>query len=229
MDVLVAIPTGKRLFDHAVRGIFLQERDSAHRMDVVFVSGGDTSMDARERVAAKYNRVRDIFLAGTWSHLWTVESDMVIPLDALKLLEAADADVAYGLYCFRRKPHEWNAYSVIDGMEAIPLTAAPDRAKADWGGVVEVDGIGFGCTLIRRHVLQSFPFRIGEETHADGERSHCDWYFAADCFAAGFVQRCHTAVVCGHVTEWDAEGNVRPCVIWPDIDSPTWNRFEVME
>jgi hypothetical protein len=53
--------------------------------------------DGRLDILERYNRTRDIFLQGDWEALLTVESDMVLPPDAVTRLLDCDADVAYGL------------------------------------------------------------------------------------------------------------------------------------
>lgn len=225
--MLICCPTADRLFDQTVRAIFAQRDDRARRIDVFFPWQGDESEDdTRVRIAAKYNAARTMCLDGGYDALLTIESDMIVPADALTRLLDCDADVAYGLYCLRRPPYEWSAYSVIDGMRAWPLSKVMDRAKDDWGRVVAVDGIGFGCTLIRRHVLESLAFRAHGPTHDDGERSHCDWYFALDCLDAGYVSRCDTALVCGHITPLNAAGAISPSIIWPDAAADGLYRFE---
>lgn len=227
MDVLIACPTADRLFDQTVRSIFGQVAVAARRVDVLFPWQGDGDItDARDRIAAKYNAARRAMLDGGYDALLTIESDMIVPHDALAKLLAADADVVYGLYCLRRPPYEWNAYSVIADMRAWVLSKVPDRARADWGKVVPVDGIGLGCTLIRRRVLEQIAFRADGALHDDGRRSHCDWYFALDCLGAGFVSCCDTRVVCGHITPVDETGAIGPSVIWPDMTSETLYRFE---
>lgn len=227
MDTLIACPTADRLFEGTVRAIFGQTADGAHRTDVFFPYRGDAGMDdSRDRIAAKYNAARQVCLDGGYDALLTIESDMVVPLDALARLSAVQADVVYGLYVLRRPPYEWNAFSVLDGMRGWPLSNVPDRARLAWGGAVDVDGIGLGCTLIRRHVLERIAFRADGERHADGKRSHCDWYFALDCREAGYIQKCHTGVVCGHITPLNAAGEIGPSIIWPDVATERLYRFE---
>lgn len=227
MDVLVVCPTHNRLFAPTLRSIF-RLRSVGGRLDVWFPwqGYGDGQRDSRDTIASKYNAGRDRALTGGYDAMLCLESDMIVPPDALTKLAATGADVAYGLYVFRRQPWHWSAYSVLEGMVGYPLSKVPERARVDWGGVVDVDGVGLGCTLIRRHVLEAFPFRAEGERHADGSRSHCDWYAALDWTDRGYTQRCDTSVLCGHISPIGRDGAAWPCVIWPDIHAEELCRFE---
>ena len=75
--------------------------------------------------------------------------------------------------------------------------------EAMWGKVVDTAGVGLGCTLIRRDVLEAIPFRVKDEWIAN------DWYFAIDAREKGFIQRHDCSVVCGHIDGYRT--------LWPDV------------
>jgi hypothetical protein len=159
-----------------------------------------------QNITDKYNRARDMALRGGYDALLTVESDMIIPPNALTRLCAVDADVAYGLYVSRHGQNRWLAFPYIDD-QGYGVSLADDllNAQAAWGCVVETHGVGLGCTLIHRRVLEQIEFRC------PNARLACDWYFALDCRAAGFHQAHDCAVVCGHIS-----GSGAPKIYWPD-------------
>ena len=164
----------------------------------------------------KYNRARDTVLAGDYDALLTVEADMLIPPDTLQRLAAVDADVAYGLYCSRHnrrgRPdgHKWLAFQYASAAASISWSAHPASAirRKVWGKVKETHGLGFGCTLIHRRVLERVAFRT-HPTHAVSN----DWMFSLDCQAHGFRQAHDFGLLCGHIL---SDGNQ---AIWPDIDA----------
>jgi hypothetical protein len=229
MRVLIVCPVAATLFDPTLKSIFALDLNGCDRADLTILRAAQTDADPREAITAQYNHARLLCLEGGYDALLTIECDMVVPPDALRRLLATGADVAYGLYVLRRPPFEWNCYSVIDGMQAYPLSlVAPERAAAQWGQVVAVDGIGFGCTLIRRRVLEAFPFRASGDTHADGKPSYNDWYAAQDYTSAGFTQVCDTGLVCGHIHPTDEHGTMNPSVIWPIGEAPFY-RFDAFD
>lgn len=162
---------------------------------------------------------------GGYTHLLCLEDDMVAPADTITRLLAADAPVAYGLYCWRRTGHSWSAYQAVDEMDGCSWgTAAPEQA-ARWlneGAVVETAGVGLGCALIRTDVLRDVPWRM---THPQGVGPANDWYFAVDCQAAGVTQAHDFGVVCGHMAHWPSMR-----VIWPAVMGDTaTSRYEYIE
>jgi hypothetical protein len=104
-----------------------------------------------------------------------------------------------------------------------------ELARAAWGKVVDVTGLGHGCTLITRRALETIPdFRIydgrddwikekyrpvARRYRIDMDRPRPgmvapDWLMALDAQHYGLRQVCDTAVVCGHIN-----GDT---VYWPD-------------
>lgn len=80
--------------------------------------------------------------------------------------------------------------------------------KEVWGKVAETKGVGMGCTLIHRNVLEAIEFR-----NAPNDEVADDWLFSLDCVEHGFKQMHDFGVVCGHIMP---DGNV----VWPNPQSP---------
>jgi hypothetical protein len=172
-------------------------------------------------------------LGGTYSHLLMLEDDIVPPPHALDRLLEVGADVTYGLYCWRRGGrqggrHLWNAYAEIgEGGGVSWATHSPPTAAQYFREqrALAVDGVGFGCTLIRRDVLERVSFRLPDDVGAPGSAS-TDWMFALDCDAMNATQACHLGVVCGHIAMEPS-----PRVIWPELaddGQPSW-RYDYFE
>lgn len=206
MRVLVATLV-KQLSGRMLDGLFAQ--DWPHPTEYLLITNDQPEGHPYERVTALYNQVRERFLAGPYDALLTVEADMLIPSFALRRLMATGADVAYGLYVWRHGPHhDWSAYVLgADGAMQSLYQADPSAATVAYeqGAVMDVAGVGLGCTLIKRHVLERLPFRRGDGTACN------DWFFALDCRFVGYRQACDFGVVCGHITDWPAVP-----VLWPD-------------
>lgn len=199
-----------QLYLHSVRAMFVQQWDGP--LDFLFLSGGD-SEDGYQSVTDKYERARHQALQGGYDYLFCVEADMLIPPDALHKLIAIDADVAYGLYCWRHPPAlgMWNTYPIVTSSSGYSLSHNKDEARACWGHLALVAGVGLGCTLIKRRVLEAITFH-----HAWGDETrpipvHCDWMLSEDCQRLGFVQAMDLSVVCGHILDTTPRA-----VVWPD-------------
>lgn len=195
------------------------------RVDTVYLRQFGPDTDPRDAVAAQYNEARRMVLDLGYDALLTIECDMLPPPNALRRLWQTGADVAYGLYVFRRPPWEWNAYVHVQGMAGASWCGFPELVAKEWGEVTEVEGMGLGCTLIQRRVLERVEFRAHGGFHGDGQRSHCDWYFAQDCRQMGFTQRADLSVICGHIHPTDEAGTGGPSVLWPTKEAPFY-RFE---
>jgi hypothetical protein len=156
----------------------------------------------------QFQRGREIFLASQAEAMLVIESDIIPPPDTLKRLAALECDVAYGCYMFRsgnpvvnvlERYYPWPAHANNIG-ESLTIRGLWQDALAK--GVVECSGSGFGCVLIRRHVLEAVPIRLETGT------VHCDTYWTMDVHRRGYKMLADTKVRCGHKTP---DGRV----LWP--------------
>jgi hypothetical protein len=153
-------------------------------------------------VLNQYQTARELVLMGSFDYLLTVEHDMIVPPDALVKLKSTGAGVAYGLYMLRHGSGRLNAWKSNTGAVGEQFTEK-EIQHARKVGVVDVSGVGFGCTLIRRDVLELLRFEPA------GPRSHNpDVKFADNCQRNGVLQICRFDVVCGHI---EPSGTV----LWP--------------
>lgn len=184
-------------------------------LDTYSILGGDNYQDGSGTVTAKYQRARETFLSGTWSHMLCVESDMILPKDSIQRLLACEADIAYGLYALRHTGHRiWNACTVLEERKIVSVSEDVALARTLWGTTADVKGIGQGCTLINRAVLDAIPFRLWRGVS-------CDWPLAIDADARGFTQRCDFGLICGHQSLIPS-----PVTLWPDLNAENLIRYE---
>ncbi len=207
-------PNYPRLWGRTVQSIFRLEHDGP--LDWLFVANDNPHERPYDNITHNYERARRAALEGGYDFLLTIESDMVVPPGAIDQLLACDADVAYGLYVFRHGRRTWSAYTTLEERHGVSLSEDAPRARREWGKVIDVAGVGLGCALISRKVLRTIDFRMG-----DNDRVSNDWQFALNLQEAGYSQRAHLGVVCGHHSykPW-------PQIIWPDPDAQTLYRVE---
>lgn len=213
MDVLVFTPV-YRLETQTIEAVFSLEWDGPVsfllQRDNPFKDGHGKN-DGYANHYHQYIKGRDYFLRGDYEAMLIIESDIIVPPDALTKLAALDVDVAYGCYLFRNQ-----MCPVVNVFERYPDRAGrPARnpgeslsvrgdmwEKAKAKGVVACSGGGFGCVLVKRHVMEAIPMRLEKS-------GHCDSPWTGDVYRAGYSMYADTSVICGHI---DEDGNV----LWPE-------------
>lgn len=205
MRVLVAVPAKRdMLHPRAVESVLNLKWNSGARVDTVFLVDGD-DQGRWENLCRKLKWARTLALQGSYDALLTIESDIIVPEDALEKLAAVDAGVVYGLFVLRFGDRHWNAATEMRPQGHLKLLSSDkETARAAWGKVIECEGHGQGICLIRRHVLDRIGFRNPKpKLYAQ------DWFFSFDCQEMGFKQMIHLGVACGHI---EPTGEV----FWPD-------------
>jgi len=172
-------------------------------------------------VLHQYRKAQAQFLAGPYDALLTVEHDMVLPdMNAVQRLLDTDGDVVYGVYLLRhglRLLSAWrydNDRNVGMSLSNYPAELHEARSTGAW----RVSGVGFGCTLFRRHVLEKIAFRDG----GDGVQWAPDIPFAEDALREKFVSVAQFSVLVVH-----AENDN---LLWPfGVDGMETERYTARE
>lgn len=148
-------------------------------------------------ILLQYQRARAMCIEGDYDALLTVEHDMVLPADTLEKLWAVDKPVVYSVYVMRHGPLRLSAWTVKRPVEhGLAIDLHPEEYRnALEKKVVPVTGIGTGCTLIRREVLEKIDFR----REGGGYRPAHDIGFAMDLMDAGIEQYAHFDAPSGHI------------------------------
>ena len=205
---LIRYPGGTTpLFPAALASIFQLQWDG--KVDHLLQNGGDTPNQPLANCTLKRQVARETALRGDYDALLFADHDMLLPPDALRRLWAANASIAYGLYVLRhaRDGYRWSAAAQVDATRWRSVSEDTEQARAVWGQCAPVAGMGFGCTLIRRDVLEALPMRWYD--HAGP-----DWALAVDALAHGFAQVCDYGVLCGHM---DSEQTFLPDLAQPGL------------
>jgi hypothetical protein len=147
-------------------------------------------------VLSQYNTAREMCLSGPYDGLVTIEHDMVLPLHAIQALCDTPAPVVYASYPLRPDGvlNTWR----YEGTRGLGMSLGRPQYQVELrkcreAGVGRVSGVGFGCTLIRRQVLEVIPFRSDLFEHSP------DMPFALDCVQNEILQLARFDVQCGHM------------------------------
>lgn len=149
-------------------------------------------------VLAKYRRAREMACRDGFDALVTVEHDMVLPSDALQKLADTVAPVVFGVYVLRHGSNVLNAWQYKgDRNLGMSLSLFPNELRIlRRAGVGRVSGVGWGCTLIRRDVLERAPL-----TDGGGDCPAGDIPFALWCLRNKVEMLARFDVECGHIEE----------------------------
>jgi hypothetical protein len=210
-------PTMPRLWGATVQSI-LRMTSETIGLEFWFRGHDNPYEEPYRNVAHNYNTARKVALQMGMDAMLSIEADMIVPPDTVERLVACESDIAYGLYVWRHGRKEWSAYTELSALKGKSISRDPERAKAAWGTVIDVAGVGQGCTLYRRNVLEAIPFTLFP---GSPNVVSCDWMLAIDAQLRGFSQRCDLGCVCGHQTyePW-------PQILWPDPEAPDLYRIE---
>lgn len=160
------------------------------------------------------------------------DDDMILPDDALvKLWDALAAKPAAGIAGALYYSRDGLRPLVVDGWNAADtregwIPAFDDRTP------VAVDGVGFGCVVIRADAIRSFerPFFASQifMEKADGRVRVCneDYLFCARLRRTGYTVLLHPGVRCKH---FDRGRNAAAPAYWESPESSNRKRVLVLK
>ena len=164
----------------------------------------------REVIRDCMNIVRAELLMGDATHLMILESDVFIKEDSIDRLLVLDADVANFTYplklkCFNKQSlcvqlaSTNNVYQMITPEESQELINTGVKTL----GIDTLNGkaithVGYGCTLVRRKVLERIEFITGKTPAPDGRMPFPDSYFHYDVNRYRFSNRLDTDFIAEH-------------------------------
>ena len=151
----------------------------------------------QDRVTEARNALRARFLAGSWTHFFSLEQDVLPPPGIIETLLSHDKPVEGGLYLTlylingqpRARPLMWR--------EESPTTMRFMTVECKAPGLHEVRATGLGCLLILREVLEQVKFR----TEA-GSEAFDDIPFCTDVRGLGFPVFVDSGQACRHLVHF---------------------------
>lgn len=179
--------------------------------DAVFLENGDENLFYNHRgsntVTARNNCVHEMLLKD-YTHLFFLDSDMVFPKGTLQRLLNHDVDIVGGFYVRKRNNFWPNAFKLGERPSGKYLTEWINEYK-------EVEAIGTGCLLIKRHVFEKVKvpwFEYQWNGDPDGKMITEDLVFCEKAKKLGFKIYCDGTIKCGHVGSmiiWPTEKEMR--------------------
>jgi len=187
--ILIAIPTAKNIEVETFKAIYDLEVPEGYQTTFQYFYGYN--------IDQVRNLIADWVVKG-FDYLFSVDSDIAFPPDTLKKLLAHDRDVVSGLY-IQRKPgqHILEIYEANDhgGVSNIPYGKLKGR------NLVEVQGCGFGCVLVKAEVMRSIGYPQFKYYSALDHRHTVseDVDFCKKALAKGFRIWADPTIKCRHI------------------------------
>lgn len=143
-NILVAVPTNNNITTDTFKSIANLRVPDNYTLRVEYFYG--YKIDQVRNLIADWGKKYDYTLC--------IDSDIVVPEDALIRLLAADKDIVGGIYSQRLPDRKLEVYYITDsgGFNNIPYWHIKDKS------LVEVGAIGFGCVLIKKRVFDTIPY-----------------------------------------------------------------------
>ena len=185
MKTLLAIPNSRFIEPECFLSVYELEKTG----EVTLYMPPSHSIDLTRNLIAKYA------LDEGYDYILWVDSDMTLPKDALTKLMSHDKDIVSEVYTYKQLggtnavakrfiPTENDVY------EDIPLEEIQSHK-----GIMEVDGVGFGCVLTKTEIFNHIKDPWFVLTHGMGE----DIDFCRKAQNAGYKIYLDTEVLAGHI------------------------------
>lgn len=186
--ILCAIPTNKYIEPETFKSIYDLIIPEGYEMEFQFFYG--YQIDQIRNLIAEW--------AKRYDYLLSVDSDIIVPRDALLKMIAADKDVVTGMY-IQRIPdtHTLEVYRVNEqgGFSNIEI-----EMLSGFNGLVEIGACGFGCCLIKGEVFRKmeYPHFYYKSALNHKDTFSEDLYFCKKARDLEFKIWLDTTIVCDH-------------------------------
>jgi GT2 family glycosyltransferase len=180
--ILIAIPTNKYIEPETFKAIY----------DLRVPDGYETEFQYFYGYCVDQVRNLICHWAERYDYLFSVDSDISFTNDTLEKLLAHDKDVVSGLY-IQRIPNTHTLEIYRQGRN-VPYSDIKDR------GLVEIDGCGFGCVLVKSEVIRKigYPQFVYKSAIDHKNTVSEDVYFCLKAKEHGFKIWADTSILCRH-------------------------------
>jgi FkbM family methyltransferase len=186
--ILIAIPTDRFIEADTFKSVYDLEMPEGYEVYFeTFLS--DQIDEVRNDIAKK---------SLDYHYLFSVDSDIVLPKDALKKMLNADKPIVSGLYIQRiPNTHTLEVYmnNSNGGVTNIPYELIKDK------GVVEIASCGMGCCLIKTEVFKNieYPYFVYHSAIDHSKTMSEDIVFCLNARKNGFTVWADSSIICEHI------------------------------
>ena len=191
MRILIAVPTFEHIQNEVFQSIFDLDK-CGHDVDLKMFAGHDC---ARAR-----NNIADWSVAGGYDYVLMIDSDTVVPKDALRNMLDPDADIVLG--CCPKKNTKNKEFPLcrVQSPTLSPCLTADDLQGTER---IEVNVGGFACALVKTEVFtyMKYPYFKYLE-YEDRKILSEDYYFCLEAIGRGYQIWVDPRVRCGHLSKY---------------------------
>jgi len=181
MKLLVLIPTKDKVNEKTLESLNNQSfKDFSVLINVMepIQLNEDKEKNRYLNIVRNRNDLREKALKHNVDYYLWVDSDIILPKNAIQELILQDRDIIGGWY----KTHTGNEYVagrwIANNTSVLYKTTQPS--------LIPIDFMGLGCCLMKRKVLETIEFDAGIDLYQKDERGNI--FFNGDC-----VQFCNAA------------------------------------
>jgi hypothetical protein len=168
----------------------------------IWLRGG---VNVRQNIADSQNKIREHFLKGDYTHLAFLESDLLPPTNVFDRLALHNLDVVgHPYFLFEGSNREYMITEpLLIGSRVNAINTSIEKGfHYASGNLRRVISVGFGCVLIKRHVIEKIKFHINESSRMiDTNKkspSSSDSFFYGDCLLNGIEVYADTSKTIKH-------------------------------
>lgn len=190
--ILLAIPTAKYVEMQTYKSIWDLDVPEGYEIEFTYSFGYN--------IAQVRNLIASWIQKGDYEYLFSVDSDIVLPKDTLTKMIAHDKDIVSGVYIQRKANRE--IPEIYRWKDSHLTNVTLDELKPH--GLQKIDACGFGCVLIKAHVIKTMPYPhfVYEMDHMTAAPSE-DVYFAMKAAHYNFSLYVDSTIMCGHIGSYN--------------------------
>lgn len=187
--ILLSVPSARYVEVECFESIYNLKKPKGYKVDLFIPN--NYSIDVSRNLIVKYAQ------ENKFDYIFWVDSDIILPKDALIKLIAHDKDIVSGVY----------AYKILGGDKAVAKRFLLDKEDTyediplkeikEYKGLMKVDGFGFGCVLTKTEVFNKIKYPHFIYTFDMGE----DIFFCRKAQNEGYELFIDTTILCGHKGE----------------------------
>jgi len=186
--ILIAVPTNKYIEPETMKSIYDLKVPEGYKTEFQFFYG--YQIDQIRNLIAEW--------AKSYDYLFSVDSDIVLPVDTLEKMLSADRDIISGLYIQRiPNTHTLEIYesTANGGVQNIAYETVKDQ------GIVNIAACGFGCCLVKGEIFRKMEYPHFYYKSAINHKNTVseDVYFCNKARELGYTLWADTSIKCEHI------------------------------